>query len=319
LQLDQIAQLRARYPNVPVGYSGHESGEHLFAAGLAVAKGACILERHVGLPTDRVTLNKYSLAPDQLRDWIREAQRAFAACANGQRRREVAGERGSLQSLRRGIYARQTIAAGRTVTADDVMLAMPCLDGQFHAGKLGEILESFTPVEPIYVNMPIGLDIPPAVAKSLVLSSIAGRVREMLREARIELNAPCTAELSHQYGFDLFFEHGAVIIDVVNRDYCKKLIVQFAGQHHPAHRHLKKEETFQVISGTITLVLDGTERMLRAGDTQLVERGRMHSFRTDTGVIFEEISTTHIKGDSEYEDSSIPSDPASRKTTVPLL
>lgn len=119
-------------------------------------------------------------------------------------------------------------------------------------------------------------------------------------------------------GFERFFEHGAVIIDVVNRDYCKKLIVQLPGQRHPAHRHAKKEETFQVISGTLRINLGGVEHVLMPGETQLVERGVMHSFWTDNGVIFEEISTTHIKGDSEYEDQSIPSDPTRRKSPLPL-
>ena len=118
--------------------------------------------------------------------------------------------------------------------------------------------------------------------------------------------------------FDRFFEHGAVIIDIVNRDYCKKLIVQFPGQQHPAHRHLKKEETFQIIIGSLQLMLDGKSRLLQSGETQLVERGVMHSFSSDEGVIFEEISTTHVQGDSVYEDSAIPSDPGLRKTALAL-
>jgi N-acetylneuraminate synthase len=318
LQLDQVSQLRAAFPDIPIGYSGHESPDDLFVAGLAVAKGACILERHVGLPAPGVSLNAYSLSPPQLAAWIADAQRAAQACANGKPRRDVAGERASLQSLRRGIYARRTIPAGRTVSADDIDLAMPCLDGQFHAGKLEEIVGSFTPMEPIYAHLPIGLAAAGPLPPRLVMSSIAGRVREMLDAARIELASSCSAELSHQYGFDRFFEHGAVIIDVVNRDYCKKLIVQFTGQRHPAHRHVQKEETFQVISGTLHINVGGTERTLKPGETQLVERGVLHSFWTDTGVIFEEISTTHIKGDSEYDDASIPSDPAIRKSPLPL-
>jgi N-acetylneuraminate synthase len=318
LQLDQIRQLQVRYPHVPVGYSGHERPADVFVVGLAIAKGARLLERHVGLPTDQVSLNAYSLDPAQLRRWTEAAMQASAACANESPRRDVQGERASLQSLRRGIYARRTIPAGKTLTRDDVVLAMPCLDGQFHAGKLDELIGSFTPIEPIYANLPVGLEPPATLPKALILASIVARVREMLREARVELDN-CTLELSHQHGFDRFFEHGAVIIDVVNRDYCKKLIVQFPGQQHPAHRHLKKEETFQVLSGSVTLVLDGRERTLHAGETQLVERGSMHSFRSATGVIFEEISTTHIKGDSVYEDASIASDPSGRKTPLGVI
>jgi sialic acid synthase SpsE/mannose-6-phosphate isomerase-like protein (cupin superfamily) len=319
LQLDQVSQLRHRFPAVPIGYSGHESGDDLFVAGLAVAKGAVILERHVGLRAPGVALNTYSLTPDQTEGWIREAQRAFGACSNGRPRRDVAGERASLQSLRRGIYARRTIAPGRTLGREDVYLAMPCLEGQFHAGKLDEIVGAFTPMEPVYANMPVGLTRLTNPPRRLLLASIAGRVREMLAEARVELAPGSAAELSHQYGFDRFFDCGAIIIDVVNRDYCKKLIVQFPGQQHPSHRHLRKEETFQVISGSVHLDLDGATRLLRAGETQLIERGRLHRFWTDTGVIFEEISTTHIKGDSEYDDASIPSDPTTRKSPLPLL
>lgn len=318
LQLDQIRQLAARYAGVPVGYSGHERPSDLFVAGLALAKGARILERHVGVPTESKPLNAYSLTPEQTEAWIREAQRADVACANDSPRRAVPGERESLQSLRRGIYARRTIPSGATVTEADVFLAMPCLEGQFHAGKLREVVGSFAPINQVYVNMPLGLSMPTEMPKALLLASIAARVKELLAEARIELDVSSRIELSHQYGFDRFFEYGAVIIDVVNRDYCKKLIVQFPGQQHPAHRHLKKEETFQIIAGSLHLTLDGKSRTLRSGETQLVERGVMHSFRSDEGVIFEEISTTHVNGDSTYQDPSIPSDPAVRKTPVAL-
>lgn len=318
LRLDQIRQLKERYPQIPVGYSGHEGVTDLFVVGLAVAKGATILERHVGLPTENITLNAYSLSPEQAEAWIREAQLAVQACANSQPRQEVPGEQQSLMSLRRGIYARHTIRGGKTITEADLFLAMPCFEGQFHAGKLKEVVGSFTPIDPVYVNMPMGLSIMDKLPKSLVISSIVARVKEILAEAKIELDINSHVELSHQYGFDRFFEYGAVIIDVVNRDYCKKLIIQFANQSHPAHRHLQKEETFQVISGMMKLVLNGQEKELRAGETQVVERGVMHAFSSESGVVFEEISTTHIQGDSEYEDPSIPSDPTFRKTQLVL-
>ena len=99
---------------------------------------------------------------------------------------------------------------------------------------------------------------------------------------------------------------------MVNRDYCKKLIIQFPNQAHPSHRHIEKEETFQVLNGTVDVVVSGEKSQLQAGQKQLVERSTFHSFSTETGVIFEEVSTTSIKGDSEYEDtfhSQRPDDP----------
>src|SRR5262249_17911849 len=142
LQLDYIRQLQERYPQITIGYSGHEDPEAVDIAALAVAKGAAILERHVGLPTDTIKLNTSSRSPEQAERWIQAAQRAARACANGRPRRPVVGERESLASLKRGIYARRTIPAGKTITADDVFLAMPCLEGQFHAGKYYEVVDS---------------------------------------------------------------------------------------------------------------------------------------------------------------------------------
>lgn len=318
LQLDCIRQIKERYPHLTIGYSGHESPQDRDVVGLAVAKGATILERHVGLATDKIKLNAYSLSPEDVEKWILAAKRAAMACANGLPRQPVTGERESLLSLKRGIYARRTIPAGKTIAADDIFLAMPCLEGQFHAGKYYEVVDFFNTIWPIYANMPIGLDLPDKLPKPLILSSIAARVKEMLDEAMIVLDEKVRVELSHQYGFDRFFEVGAVIIDVVNRDYCKKLIVQFPNQTHPSHRHMEKEETFHILSGSVNLVIDGKNYRLEAGQKQLIERGVFHSFSTEAGVIFEEVSTTHIKGDSEYEDSLIQGDPTSRKTRIVL-
>ncbi|HXH19514.1 MAG TPA: N-acetylneuraminate synthase family protein, partial [Chitinophagales bacterium] len=47
LNLNMIHTLKSRFPNVPVGYSGHETG--LAPTLAAVACGACFIERHVTL------------------------------------------------------------------------------------------------------------------------------------------------------------------------------------------------------------------------------------------------------------------------------
>ncbi len=69
-QLNFIDRLRKRYPYVAIGYSGHEAPENTDIAKIAVAKGATILERHVGLESDTVKLNKYSMNPQQVEGWI---------------------------------------------------------------------------------------------------------------------------------------------------------------------------------------------------------------------------------------------------------
>jgi N-acetylneuraminate synthase len=47
LNLKMIQTLRTKFPNVPIGYSGHEVG--LAPTYAAVALGACFVERHITL------------------------------------------------------------------------------------------------------------------------------------------------------------------------------------------------------------------------------------------------------------------------------
>ncbi len=47
LNLKMIGTLRHEFPNIPIGYSGHEVG--LVPSAVAVALGACVLERHLTL------------------------------------------------------------------------------------------------------------------------------------------------------------------------------------------------------------------------------------------------------------------------------
>jgi N-acetylneuraminate synthase len=113
-----------------------------------------------------------------------------------------------------------------------------------------------------------------------------------------------------------FREVGAVLIDCVNRSYCKKIVVQLPGQQHPSHFHKQKEETFQVLHGVLHLQVDGHPHTLYPGQTILVQPGVWHGFWTDTGCVFEEISTTAINGDSFYADKQISQMARSARKTV---
>jgi N-acetylneuraminate synthase len=56
LNLKMVETLRSEFPNVPIGYSGHEVG--LVPTAVAVALGACMVERHL-------TLNRAMWGTDQ--------------------------------------------------------------------------------------------------------------------------------------------------------------------------------------------------------------------------------------------------------------
>ena len=144
---------------------------------------------------------------------------------------------------------------------------------------------------------------------------IISRASVLLRDSGIALPDRLDFEISHHYGIERFEEYGACIVNIVNREYCKKLILLIPGQKHPCHAHRLKEETFHVLFGDMTLALGGQERSYRAGDFAVVERNVPHEFSTNTGVIVEEISTTHHKDDSFYDDDSIAAN-AHRKTEM---
>ena len=317
VRLDRVRELRERYPDTVIGYSGHEGVQDLDVAGLAIAAGASLLERHVGVATDTIALNGYSLNPEQTAQWARTAAAAHATMGFG-----TAGasalEKSSLEELGRGIYLRKPKRAGEFLEREDFMLCMPCLPGQYAAGDLDEVIGLPVPHGGLSSMMPLMKTDHAALPPEIKVSSIVDRTRRMLNDARIALSSETTAEISHPYGLGEFEKQGAVIIDIVNREYCKKLIVQFPGQRHPFHKHIQKEETFQVLAGELDAEVNGGVTHLRSGDSLTVHRGSMHAFWTDTGMIMEEISTTHIKGDSIYEDESIPSDPTTRKTAVRL-
>ena len=313
-QLHFMKRMMLRYPNCTIGYSGHEAPDNLRPAIAAVALGAQILERHVGVPTEQINLNKYSMNPEQTAKWVEtvlEARQMFGTEKGGDK--QIAQtELDSLRSLARGVFARRDVKRGEPLVQDVVFMAMPCQPGQTTAA---EYLETMTATRDYSAGDPL------LEARQYdpirLMRTVVHEAKGLLREARVPLGTEHQVELSHHYGMDQFRRFGAIIVNFVNREYCKKLIVMLPGQYHPKHMHKIKEETFQVIFGDMELELDGRTYHMKPGSLQLVQRGQWHAFGTKTGLIFEEISTTHVRDDSFYEDKTISRlDPVQRKTVL---
>ena len=314
LQLDFIDKLRRRYPDNVIGYSGHEDPDDNVIPMMAIAKGAKILERHVGLPTETISLNAYSMNPDQADKWVKSALEAKEICKmKKETERYISqAEIDSLNSLMRGVYLKHDVKKGDVLNREDVFFAMPNHDKQMTSGEFFEGVvasKDYKANEELHQTKP--------VTDTNLARSVIHDVKGMLYEANIYLGDTFEAELSHHYGMKHFRQFGAVIISIVNREYCKKLIAVLPGQQHPDHMHKVKEETFQLLYGDLEVVVDGEEREMKPGDIQTVLRGQMHSFSSRTGAVFEEISTTHVKNDSYYEDPVIAKkDLMERKTKV---
>ena len=127
LQLDFINRMKRRYPDVTIGYSGHEDPDDNIVPMLAVAKGAKILERHVGLPTDTIKLNAYSMNPEQADRWVKAVLDARMICGMKRENTKYVSqdEMDSLRSLMRGVYLKRDIKQSEPISGEDVFFAMP--------------------------------------------------------------------------------------------------------------------------------------------------------------------------------------------------
>jgi sialic acid synthase SpsE/quercetin dioxygenase-like cupin family protein len=315
LQLNQIDLFRTRYPQVTIGFSTHEAPDNTQAIRLAVAKGAAVFEKHVGLEADGIKLNAYSANPAQVAAWLTAAREAFDMCGvAGARYTPGEAEVSSLLGLRRGVFARKPIAAGRRIAPADLFLAIPTQPGQVTANDMSKYAEFFAE-QPIGENAPVLASAVRSVNNRRKIYDIIQAVKQVLKDSRLAVPSQVDMEISHHYGIDRFAEFGITMLQVVNREYCKKLLVLLPRQVHPEQYHQVKEETFHILYGDVYITLNGQETLYRSGDVVTAERGVRHAMRSETGVVIEEISTTHMVQDSFYTDPAIVANP-SRKTLV---
>ena len=132
LELDQIDFLRARYPDIVIGYSTHEYRDWWDSTLIAYGKGARTFERHIDIDYEGVPVSSYCTTPQQADIWFRAMKKAQEMCGGGssERRAIPEGERRYLDALVRGVYAKRDLAKGETLTADAVYFAVPLLKGQ---------------------------------------------------------------------------------------------------------------------------------------------------------------------------------------------
>ncbi len=315
MHLSQIDFLKARYPGVRIGFSTHENPANTAIVKLAVAKGAQVFEKHVGVPTKKYPLNAYSASPDQVREWLTAARYAKTLCGVGDTRLpHNPVEAASLRSLRRGIFVSRDIKAGETICSNDVYFAFPPEDGQFTAIDWSKYAK-------FVAQQSIARDAALSAANSQRID-VRSKIWDAVQQVKSLLEQSCVAvpggvdlEISHHYGIDRFNEVGLTMMTVVNRCYCKKLLISLPNQAHPEQYHHQKEETFHILYGTVDITLDGVTRSYAQGDVVHVMPGVRHAFVSPTGCVIEEISSTHFVNDSFYTDEAITNNGA-RKTLL---
>lgn len=315
LQLDRIDFLKKSFSDLRIGYSSHENPNNFTAVGIAYAKGARVFEKHVGLESDNFKNNAYSCTPHQISSWLDSLLNAVRMC-NFDLEKIDQNEQSSLNSLRRGVFARSDINSGEVLSLDHVKFAIPPKDGQLLANDwskqiqwtLGFELKQGDPI------MKQGLE---KIDSQQRIESIAFNAKNICEFASVKLTKRTDFEISHHYGLDRFEEFGMVMTTIINRDYCKKILVLFPGQTSPEHYHKIKDETFFCLYGSAEITVDGKLIVLKPGNILTIPVLKKHKIMSADGVILEELSTTSEPSDSYYTDVSITNNP-NRKSSLTL-
>lgn len=308
--LSRITRLQNRYPDIEIGFSTHESPLNKSLAPYAVAMGSAILEKHVGVETKEIKLNGYSLNKEQMSTVIDEVQHFLISSTGKSVEQDF-----TLKQLKRGVYLRKALKRGDTIAIEDLYFALPVVEGQADASMVDSCEGGYvrrrdnvvgkTLLQDMPLNSPLMLESTKNKYFDKKLIDLKFKVDKLLKEAQVSITKDDKVEVSCHYGLEEINTTGAIIIDKVNREFCKKIIVQLPGQRHPVHHHLRKEEAFELLHGDCVLVLNQKEINLKLGKPVVIPRKVDHSFHTKNGCVLEEISTTHFQGDSIYQDPKI--------------
>jgi sialic acid synthase SpsE/mannose-6-phosphate isomerase-like protein (cupin superfamily) len=315
LHLSQIPLLKERYPRLEIGYSTHERPDNFQAVKVALALGSTMFEKHVGLATEKYTVNSYSATPPQVGNWLQSAAEALTMIGKmNHRYKAPAAEAQALRDLARGAFVKDSVAPGTAVNLENLFFAMPNIAGQLVAQDFSKYTQ-YAAVE--------GISESGAVMQANVTASdmrqkildIVHDVKALIKKSKVQVPGWCELEISHHYGMERFRECGLAAFTVVNRDYCKKLMVVLPGQKLPEQFHKEKNETFHILYGDATVELDGKQSNHKANDIVTIPHGLKHSFWSRNGTVIEEVSSTHVAADCWYTDESITNNPK-RKTFV---
>ena len=319
LNLSYIKELSKTFPSIPIGFSTHESGELDNSAGLALAAGAVIFEKHIALENKEkgYGINDYSVNLKQYNKWIESLMEAKTIIGTVSKRNEnLDKELDALRDLKRGVFAKTDITEN-ILDSENVYFSIPSNENQVLSNDLSKfndihIKKGIKKDEAIFYNQVKVNNTRPEIEK------IRDIIRDDLIGNNISIPQSIDLEVSHHYGIENFSEYGTCMLTLVNKDYCKKILYQFPNQKHPEHYHKIKEETFIILVGTLNVTVEEKNYELNKGDILTIERGEKHSFESTTGAIFEEISTEHLSDDSYYTDEKIQNN-LNRKSKIMLF
>lgn len=118
-----INTLKEKFPDIPIGYSGHENGIAIAVA--AAAMGACLIEKHITLDrTMEGPDQAFSIEPYGLSDMVARIRKIELARGTPEKR-ILPREMECFDNFRRSIVAAKNIAKGSIITRDQLTTKAP--------------------------------------------------------------------------------------------------------------------------------------------------------------------------------------------------
>ena len=314
LNLAFFQKLQKTYGENIMGFSSHEEPNEYLSGAISYSMGARIFEKHVGLETKKIKLNKYSTTSTQMKKWLDHLSYAIDRVGSEKsRQNHVQIEKKQLKNFQRGVYLKNscTKLKGQNLRFKDVSFNFPSQQGQLTANQFSKF-SVFTLKKDIAKNSPIALKDLKIVNQREKISKIRNEIRYLAAKSKIVIPQNSKLEISHHYGLSKFYEYGLTMIELINnKSYCKKYLFLLKNQVHPAQFHKVKKETFLVLFGKIKLKITKnkkiTNTVLETGDIFTILPGNIHEFSSNSaeGSVIEEISTESQKIDSFYIDKKI--------------
>ena len=307
LNLKYFKFLEEKYGNKITGFSTHEMPNEKFSGSVAIGLGVKVFEKHIGLKDNQKNydLNDYSVGPEEFENWLKNISNAIIVYGSKRDRDlNTKKEKEKLKTFQRGVYIKSDLNSKKKITSKDVYYAFPLQENQLSANEFSK--------HNIYKTKKKLSEGLPLLKKNLEIKNnysevkiIRDKIRNFLKNKKITIPTKPRLEISHHYGIEKFYKFGITMITVINKIYCKKLIIILPNQKHPAQFHKKKQESFFILYGKVNLKINKKNLNLNPGDLKTIKPGEIHEFSSKTGAIIEELSTTSMINDSFYIDKSI--------------
>ena len=314
LNLSFFHKLKKTYGENIKGFSSHEDPDEYMSGAISYAMGARIFEKHIGVETTKIKLNKYSTSSLQMKKWLDHLAMAVDRVGSETNRdKQLTKEKKQLKNFQRGVYLKRncTKFKDQRLNIKDVDFQFPAEKGQLTANQFSKFC-IFTLKKKVLGNSAIKLKDLKIIHVREKIPKIRNEIRHLAAKSNLIIPQNSKLEISHHYGLESFYKHGLTMIELINnKSYCKKYLFLLKNQVHPAQYHKIKKETFLVLFGKVKLKIiknkKVSNKLLKSGEIFTIMPGLVHEFgsASKTGCVIEEISTESQRNDSFYIDEKI--------------